>query len=202
MLIVTGNALGFFTGSGKVIPFTDDLSDICRSFRVKSNNKNQIFTGHDVLFINEVHNVFEGNSVFEILATIWYKIIFWTQNRLNCKLWRIIRRNLGVMVAAIRFLQMEKLFTFDKVEHWNLIIRRFWWEPSPLVGCVRSWRKGVAVAATIFKEWFFRVASCCFYIILTDLYLLYMDNFSFFGRNYNVFLIWEVFPFFGTWCKF
>ena len=35
--IVTGNALGFFTGSGNVIAFSVDLSDFCRSFRVESN---------------------------------------------------------------------------------------------------------------------------------------------------------------------
>ena len=33
MLIVAGNALGFLTRSGNVIPFSVDLSDFCRSSR-------------------------------------------------------------------------------------------------------------------------------------------------------------------------
>ena len=36
MPIVTGYALGFFTGSGNVIPFSVDLSDFCRRFMVES----------------------------------------------------------------------------------------------------------------------------------------------------------------------
>ena len=70
MLIVAGNALGFFTGSGNVIPFSVDLSDFCRSFRVESNTTVKINIGHDILFINDRHNVIERNSFFETLATI------------------------------------------------------------------------------------------------------------------------------------
>ena len=70
MLIVTGNALGFFTGSGNVMPLSVDLSDFCRSFRVESNTTMKIHIGHDVPLINEVHNAIEGNSHFEILTTI------------------------------------------------------------------------------------------------------------------------------------
>ena len=36
----------------------------------------KIFIGYDVLLINGVHNVIERNSLFEILATIRYNIIF------------------------------------------------------------------------------------------------------------------------------
>ena len=70
MLIVTGNALRFFTESGNVIPFSVDLFDVCRSFRVESNTTIKMYIGHDVLLINEVHNVIEENSLFENLATI------------------------------------------------------------------------------------------------------------------------------------
>ena len=92
------------TGSGNVIPFSVDLSDFCRSFRVESKTTMKIYIGHDVLLINEVHNAVEKNSLFEILTTIWYKIIFWMQNRMNCKLCRIIKRDVGFTVAAHRFL--------------------------------------------------------------------------------------------------
>ena len=145
MLIVTGNALGFLTGSGNVILFSVDLSNFCRSFRVEKNTIIKILLGYDVLLMNEVHNIIERFSLFEVLATIGYKIIFWTQNRMNCKLCRITRRDLGFIVAAHRFLKREKLFNFDKFEHWIPIVSRYWWETSPVVGYVRSWKKRVAV---------------------------------------------------------
>ena len=49
MLSVAVNVLGFFTGSGNVIPFSVDLSDFRRSFRVESNTTIKIFIGYDVL---------------------------------------------------------------------------------------------------------------------------------------------------------
>ena len=64
MLIVPVNAFGFFTGSGKLIPFSVDLSNFSRSFRVESNTTMKIYIGHDVLLINEVHNAIERNSFF------------------------------------------------------------------------------------------------------------------------------------------
>ena len=56
MPIVTGNALGFFTGYGNVIPFSVDLSNFCRGFMVESKTTIKIFIGHDVLLINEVQS--------------------------------------------------------------------------------------------------------------------------------------------------
>ena len=150
MLIVAGNALGFFTGSKIVIPFSVDLSDFWCSFRVKSNITIKIYTSHDVLLMSEVHSVTEGNSHFEIPTTIWHKIIFWTQNRMNCKLCRFIRRDLGFILVALRFLQREKLFNFDKVEHWFLNVTRYRWENSPVVGDVGGWKKRVAVVENDF----------------------------------------------------
>ena len=196
MLIVTGNALGFFTGSGNISQFSVDLSDFCRNFSVESNNTITVFIGHDVLLMNEVHNVIERNNLFEFLATIWYRIIFWTQNRKNCELCGIIRTDLGFIVAAHLFLHREKLFNFDKIENWILIISRYWWETSPVVGYFVAGRCELLLLGMIFTERFFRVANCCFYMILTDSYLPSLDNFSFFGRSYNDFHIWEVFPFF------
>ena len=108
-----------------------------------------------------------------------------------------MRTDLGFIVAAHRFLQREKLFNFDKVENWILIVSRYWWETSPVVGYFVAGREELLLLGTIFTEWFFRVASCCFYMILTDSELFYVDNLSFFSRSYNDFHIWEVFPFFG-----
>ena len=134
-----------------------------------------------------MHNIIEGNSFFEIPSTIWYKIIFWTQNRKNCKLCRILRRDFGSIVVAHRFRQREKLFNFDEVDYWILIVSRYWWETSPMVGYVSSWKMRVAVVGNDFTESFFRGAKCCFFIFLTDSYLLFMDI-SFSGRSFNDFL--------------
>ena len=70
MLIVAGNALEFFTGSGSVIQFSVDVSDFCRSFRLESNTRNKIYLGHDVLLIKEVNNVIRGTNLYETLTTI------------------------------------------------------------------------------------------------------------------------------------
>ena len=70
MLIVAGNALGFFTGSGNVIPFSVDLSDFCRSFRQESNTTIKIYIGYNVLIVNEVHNVIKRNRLFDMPTTI------------------------------------------------------------------------------------------------------------------------------------
>ena len=70
MLIVTGNALGFLTGSGSVFPFSVEMSNFCGNFRVESKTTMKIYIGHDALLINEVHNAVERNSVFEIPTTI------------------------------------------------------------------------------------------------------------------------------------
>ena len=115
MLIVAGNALGFFTGSGNLIPFSGDLTDFCRSFREERNTTTKVYLSHHVLLVNEVYNVIKRNSLFDLRTTIWEKIIFRTQKRVNCKLYRIIRREYGFIVVVHRFLQREKFFKFDKV---------------------------------------------------------------------------------------
>ena len=114
MLIVAVNALGLLTGSGNVIPFSVDLSDFCRSFREERNTTIKIYKCYHFLLVNEVYNVIKRNSLFDIRTTIWYKIIFRTQNRMNCKLCRIIRRDCGFIVVVHLFLQRQKFFKFDK----------------------------------------------------------------------------------------
>ena len=51
-------------GSRNVIPFSVAVSDFCRSFRLESNTTIKININHDVLLINEVHNVIEEKTVF------------------------------------------------------------------------------------------------------------------------------------------
>ena len=205
MLIVAGNALGFFKGSGIVVPFSVVLSDFCRSFRGERSATIKIYISHHVLLVNEVYNVIKRNSFSDIRTTIWYRIIFRTQNRMNCKLCRILRRESIFIVVVHRFLQKEKLFSFYK--GWALksyrrqeLLKIFTsdWGLATLV----AGKSELLLLRKIFKEWFFRVAICFFYTNLTDSYLLYMDKFSFFGQSYKDFHIWKVFPFLGTWCKF
>ena len=150
MLIFVAVALRLFTGSGNLVPFSVDLPDFCRSFRVKSNTTIKIYILNDVITIIEMHNIIEENSLFEILTTVWYKIIFWTQNRMNCKLCSIMRRDLGLWVVAHRFLQRKKLFNFDKVGHWNLTVCRCWWETLPVFNYVGSWKKRVVFVGNDF----------------------------------------------------
>ena len=140
---------------------------------------------------------------FEILITVLYEIILWTQNRMNCRLFMILRRDLRFFVVAHRFLQREKGIPFP--ESWEQNSDR----KQVLMGnFTKGWvrwyagRIDLLLLRTIFKEWIFRVASCCFYMILIDTYLLYMDNLSSFVRSWNDFHIWAVFLFLGTWCNF
>ena len=114
MLIVAGNALRFITGSGNVFPFSVVLSDFCRSFREERNTTIKIYIIHHVILVNKVYNVIKRNSLFDIRTKIWYKIIFRTQNRMNCERCRIIRKESGFIVVVNRFLQGEKLFNFVK----------------------------------------------------------------------------------------
>ena len=115
------------------------MSDFCKSFRVESNTALKILISHVVL-INKVHNVIKRKSLFWSLVASWYVITFWTQNGMNCQLCRIIRRDLGFIVAAHRFLRRENLFNLDKVEHWNLIVNRYWWETSVVIEYFSSWK--------------------------------------------------------------
>ena len=48
MLIVAGNALGFFIGSGSFTPFLFDLFDFCKSFREENNTTIKVYISHDV----------------------------------------------------------------------------------------------------------------------------------------------------------
>ena len=72
MLTVAANAIGFFTGSGKVNTVSVDLFNFRGKgkFRVKGNTTVEIYIGHDVLLIEKVHNVIGRNSVLGILTTV------------------------------------------------------------------------------------------------------------------------------------
>ena len=117
MLIVAGNAHGFFSRSGNKIPFSIDLPNFCRSFREESNTEIKIYMSYDVLVIKEVRKVIEIKICSEHLTPMSYEIVIWMQNRMNCKLCRIRRRDFGFIVVAHSFLQRENLSDSDKVEH-------------------------------------------------------------------------------------
>ena len=155
ILIVAGNALGFFTGSGNVIPFSIDLTDFWRSFRVESNTTIKFYLSYHFLFVNEVHNGIKTNSRFDIQTSIWYEIIFRTRNRMNFKLCKIIRREYVFIVVVHRFLRREKLFNFDKgwalkSDRRRVLFRNF-------TSCwVRSWKKQSAAVEEDFWRMIFQ----------------------------------------------
>ena len=64
MLIVAGNAQGFFTGSGNVILFSVDLTDFCRSFREEHITTIKINISHHVIRVKELYNVIKRSSLF------------------------------------------------------------------------------------------------------------------------------------------
>ena len=107
-----GMHLGFSNVPEIYFPFLVDPSDFCRSFKIGKITTNKIYIGHDVLFINLDHHIIERNRFLGNMTTSRYKIRFWAQNRLNCKLWRIIRRILGFVVDVHCFLQNGKSIHF------------------------------------------------------------------------------------------
>ena len=141
-----------FRRSGNVFPFSDDPFDSFRSFRLESKTTIKIDVDHDVLLIDEVHKVMERNRLLEIMTTIWYKTNFRAPSRMNCKFYRIIRRVWGFFVVVHGFLQKKRFSNSTKVEHWILIVGRYWWEISPAVAYVGSWKKRVAVAQNDLKN--------------------------------------------------
>ena len=64
ILTLAGNVRGYFTGHGIVIPFSVDLSNFCRSFEVESQTTIKVYIGHDVLLIDEKHNIIEKKTFF------------------------------------------------------------------------------------------------------------------------------------------
>ena len=72
MVIVTWNAHGFFTGSLNNFPFSVDVSDFCRSFKIESKTADKFYIDHEV-FMNEVSNVIERNSALQIFTTLTLK---------------------------------------------------------------------------------------------------------------------------------
>ena len=80
MLINAGIALGFFTGSGDIIPFSVDLSDFCRSFMEERISTIKIYISHHVLLVNEVYKVIK-KTVF-----LTFGAQFDTRSSSGCKL--------------------------------------------------------------------------------------------------------------------
>ena len=191
MLIVAGNALGFFTGSGNVFPFSVDVFGFCRSFRGERNTAIKTYISPRVLLVNEVYNVIKKNSLFDSRTTIRYKIIFRTQNRMNCKLCRIIRREYRFFYLYIVSCKGKSYSISTEVELWNLIVGRYCWEISPAVGYFGSWKKEVAAVEETFWRMNFQSSR---------LLLLYNLNHFISALYGQSFLFWskrQRFPFMG-----
>ena len=65
----------------------------------------------------------------------------------------------------------------------------------PVIDTFVAGENAMLLLRTIFKQEFLRVGSCWFCTTLTDFYLPYLDNFSFFGRRHYEFHEWRVFLF-------
>ena len=65
MLIVKWDALGFSTASGNIFPFSVDLSDFCKNYRVRRSTTIDIYISHDVLLIDEARKIIERNRFLE-----------------------------------------------------------------------------------------------------------------------------------------
>ena len=170
MFIAFWKIHGLFKGSGNVFPFSVDLFNINGSFVVKTETTTKLCIGHDIFLINEVHHVIWRNRHLEHMTTIWYKINFRAQNRFKCNLCRIIRKCLGFIIFVDRFMQKK-----GKIAQFRQGLSTELWLSAGIGEKIHQWL-GTLVAEkgellffrTIFKEWFFRVASCCFYKILTN----------------------------------
>ena len=145
MLIITWDALGFCTGSGNVFPFSVDLSDFCRNFRVESNTTIKSYIG--TMFC------FSMKSTLSSKETVFLKI--WPQIDIRSAAGRKKEWIASLIVSwgeswvlfqlYITSCKTEKFFNFDRIEHWILIVSRYWWETLPMVGDVGGWKKRVAV---------------------------------------------------------
>ena len=162
MMMVVENPRAFFTESGNLILFSVDYSDFCRRLSVESETTIKICRGHDVFLVNELHKIIKRNSRFEILTTIWYETNFWTQDKMNCKLWRIIRKDLGFIVVAHCSSKCKSCSISTDVS------TEFWSEAGidakiqQWLGTLVAGRSELLLLRTTFEEWIFRVAKCCF----------------------------------------
>ena len=125
ILIIAGNVLGYFLGHKNVIPFSVDLSNFCRTFEVESNTTIKIYKGHDVLFIDEMHNIIEKKQSFRnfdhnmIIDHLLYSKYIDSQALKDHK------ERYGLYCSCTSLPAREKLFNSDNVERSILIVSMY-----------------------------------------------------------------------------
>ena len=62
-----------------------------------------------------------------------------------------------------------------KVEHWFLIVGKYGWETHQWLGTMVAGTSELLLRRTVSREWFFRVANCCFFTILKNSILPYLE---------------------------
>ena len=143
------------------------------------------------------------NSLLKFLTTAWSNVNFQTQLKTNCKVCRIMRRVSVFFVVVHSFGQRGETNQFlTKVVHfcwsWAVIVENF----HQWLGSLVAVRNKLLLMRSFLKDWFFGLASGCFWMILTKPYRLYMDNLSIFGNRNNELHIWKVFFFLDIQFKF
>ena len=124
------------------------------------------------------------NSLLKFLTTTWSNVNFQTQVKTNCKVCRITRRVSVFFVVVHSFGQRGKANQFlTKVEHSVLIVGSIVGNFHQWLGSLVAVRSKLLLMRSFLKDWFFGVASGCFWMILTKSYRPYMDNLSIFGKK-------------------
>ena len=144
MLLVAGNALGFFTGSGNVLPFSVDLSDFCRTFRKERNATIEIYKSH--MFSSSMKCTttsketvfFKFGPQFDVRSFPGRKIK-WIASFMGS-----LRKSTDLLYLYLASSKSKSYSLSTKVEYWNLIVGRYCWEISPAFGYVGSCKKRVA----------------------------------------------------------
>ena len=101
-----------------------------------------------------------------------------------------------------------RLWSWQRKETNLSSMTHFWWRHVLWAGIdekLHHWlgtlvdgKNELLLLRTIFKKWVFKEASCCFYMVFTDSYLLSMDNISFFVEATTIsiyercFLFWRL----------
>ena len=107
---------------GKWSSIPVDTFGFCRSFKEKSERTIKIKVAHDFVII-DVQAVIKRNRVPDFVATLLYKINFWARNRMNCKLCKVIRRNVSSIVDEHSFMHEGEITHFQQTfstQIWSL----------------------------------------------------------------------------------
>ena len=116
---------------------------------------------------------------------------------MNCKLCRNITRDLVSLYLHIASCKWKSFQVRQKLstEFWSFagIVEKF----HQSLGALVVGSSQLLFLRRISENWYCKVASCCFYTILTNSYLPYMNTLPFFAQRHKEFHLFRVFVFMG-----